>query len=217
MTATTPTTRTEWQFEGKELVSCNCDWGCPCQFNALPTHDFCEAVGAIQIDRGQFGETPLDGVTFAMALHWDGPIHEGNGWRQLIIDARATPEQRAAIEALVSGTQGHPFFEIFAAVAPNTREPMVAPIQLEHDKERRQALLHIPGIAESDIEPIRNPVTGEEHRARIDLPNGFEYTLAEVANSRHWRATAGDHLTMEHDNTYAQLAHITWSSDGTTR
>jgi hypothetical protein len=215
--AANPESRTKWRIVGEEVASCNCAWGCPCQFNSLPTHGMCEALSALDIETGHFGDTPLDGVRFAQVFHWDGPVHEGNGWRRLIVDEGSTPEQRAAIEALASGTPGHPFFEIFSAMAPNALETVVAPIELEHDREKRQARIRIPGIAESRIEPIRNPVSGEEHRARIDLPSGFEYRVAEMGNSVHWHTTAGDKLQMEHENTYAQLARVEWSSDGTTR
>ena len=27
----------DWSIKGPEIATCNCDWGCPCQFNALPT------------------------------------------------------------------------------------------------------------------------------------------------------------------------------------
>lgn len=214
---TSPTTKTEWHIMGQEIASCNCAWGCPCQFNALPTTGFCEALALIDIDRGHFGDTKLDGVKYAHIFHWDGPVHEGNGWRRVIHDEGSTPEQRAAIEALSSGTQGHAFFEIFAAMAPNVLESLVKPIELTYDHEKRQARVQIPEIAESHIEPIRNPITGEEHRARIDLPNGFEYRVAEVGDSVHWRTTAGDHLEMEHEHTYAQFVRFDWDSDGTTR
>jgi hypothetical protein len=210
------TTKTEWHITGEEIGSCNCAWGCPCQFDALPTYGSCEALVAYEIEHGHFGTTPLADVRFAQIFHWDGAVHEGNGWRRLVVDERATPDQRAAIKALTDGTQGHPVFEIFSAMAPNALEPVVAPIELAYDQEKRQARIRIPEIAESRIEPIRNPVTGEEHRARIDLPNGFEYTLAEMGNSVYWRTTAGDHLAMEHENSYAQFVHFDWSSDGTT-
>ena len=43
-----------------------------------------------------------------------------------------------------------------------------------------------PGLrafVEASVEPIRNPVTGEEHRARVTIPKGFEYHEAEYASS----------------------------------
>ena len=218
VTATTsPTAKTAWHIVGEEVTSCNCAWGCPCQFNALPTTGFCEALVAYDIERGHFGDTNLDGVKYAHVFHWDGAVHEGNGWRRVIHDERSTPDQRAAIEALTSGTQGHAFFEIFAAMAPNALEPVVAPIELAYDHERRQARVRIPELAESSIEPIHNPVTGEEHRARIDLPNGFHFRQAEMGNSVRWRTTAGEHLTMEHEHTYAQFVRFDWDSDGSVR
>jgi hypothetical protein len=100
---------------------------------------------------------------------------------------------------------------------PKAVEPVVAPIEFEINRERRQARVRIPNIGETDIEPIKNSVTGEEHRARIDLPNGFEYRQAEMANSVAWKVTAGDSLMMKHENSYAQLSPFDWSSDGTTR
>ena len=26
----------KWEIKGREFGNCNCDYGCPCQFNALP-------------------------------------------------------------------------------------------------------------------------------------------------------------------------------------
>ena len=55
----------EWEIEGVELVSCNCAYGCPCQFNAPPTYGSCHTVGGYQITKGHFGLTSLDGVRMA--------------------------------------------------------------------------------------------------------------------------------------------------------
>lgn len=217
MSATSVQQKTAWHIVGEEVASCNCAWGCPCQFNALPTTGFCEALAVLDITRGNFGNTSLDGARYAEVFHWDGPVHEGNGWRRLIHDERSTPDQRAAVEALTDGKHGHAYFEIFSAMAPNVLDPAVAKIELEYDHEKRQARIRIPGLAESTIEPIHNLVTGEEHRARIDLPNGFEYRLAELGDSVHWRTSAGDHLEMEHEHTYGQFVRFDWDSDGSVR
>ena len=205
-------TKTSWRIAGEELVHCNCAWGCPCQFNALPTHDNCEALLAWHIREGYYGDTRLDGVRFARIYYWPGAIHEGNGTRRMIIDEKATPAQREALLALDSGTQGHPYFEIFAAVCPNALEPAVAPIELEIDREKRRGTVRIAGIGEGRAEPITNPVTGEEHRARVVLPYGFEYLEAEMGNSVSWTVSAGGPLEFQHENTYAQLNAFDWST-----
>ena len=46
---------TEWELHGMEFGNCNCAYGCPCQFNALPTHGYCQAIGFFRIDKGHFG------------------------------------------------------------------------------------------------------------------------------------------------------------------
>src|SRR3954453_7978432 len=95
--------QTPWRLTGHHAGSCNCDWACPCQFNALPTHDYCEALLAWEVDEGNFGDVSLDGVRFGFAVHWPGAIHEGNGVAQLMVDDRASDEQRDAILAITSG------------------------------------------------------------------------------------------------------------------
>lgn len=204
--------QTPWRMAGEEVNSCNCAWGCPCQFNALPTHGRCEALIGFQIREGSFGTTRLDGVRFAQVVWFPGPMYEGQGTRQLIIDEQATPDQRAALLAIDSGAHGGALFMIFAAVCPNGLAPVFAPITLQSDRARRQALLHIPGLGDIRTEPIKNPVTGEEHRARIVLPQGFEYTEAEMGNALTLRVQSTPPLVFEHANTYAQLNAFDWSN-----
>src|SRR5713101_6842604 len=100
-------------MEAEYIQSCNCDWGCPCNFDALPTHGSCEALVAYRVKKGKFGDTKLDGVVFAEGLWWPKAIHEGNGVGALYIDENTTPEQRKAVEAVFSGKHGGGVFEIF--------------------------------------------------------------------------------------------------------
>jgi hypothetical protein len=198
-------------MSAEEVVTCNCAWGCPCQFNALPTHGRCEALAVIRIRDGNYGDTKLNGVTFAAAYWWPGPIHEGNGIVQLAIDEKATPAQRTALLNIASGKEGGTFFEIFASVVSKALDPMFVPIELESDGDKRTARLNIPGLGQFRTEPIKNPVTGEEHRARIQLPTGFEYQVAEMGNCVEQRASFGG-KTLNNKNTYAQFASVNWSN-----
>jgi hypothetical protein len=202
---------TPWRIIAEETGTCNCAWGCPCQFNALPTHGRCEALVAVRIREGHYGPTKLDGLTFAAAYWWPGAVHEGNGIAQFAIDERATPDQRAALLNITSGKEGCTFFEIFAAVVDRTLDPIYAPIDLSSDRDRRVGRLKVPGLGEFQIEPIRNPVTGEEHRALITLPNGFEYKEAEMGNCLENHAKVGDKV-ISNTNCYAQFAAVDWSN-----
>jgi len=57
-------------------------------------------------------------------------------------------------------------------------------------------------------------VTGKELRARIDLPNGFEYTQAEMG--RGWSKTTGP-IALEFNDTYGQFAQLHLCQDGIVR
>jgi hypothetical protein len=166
-----------------------------------------------RIDRGHFGETALDGVIFGGSYWWPGPIHEGNGWFQLAIDDKASKEQRVAVVEMTSGKHGGAIFEIFASVCSNIPDPIYAPIQFSANRDKREASIAIPGLGEMRAEPIKNPVTGEEHRAQIHLPNGFEYRFAEVGNTTRLVAMVGE-KRFDLANTYAQFNAFEWTNAG---
>lgn len=207
----------DWHIQGLEFINCNCDYGCPCQFNSLPTHGDCEAVGAIHIEQGHFGDTSLDGLNFVMTLSWPGPIHEGNGSAQAFIDERADDAQREALLAILSGETSEPgatFFNVFASTLTTMHDPVFCPIQMQVDVDGRTAKVTVASTIEASGEPILNPMTGEPHRARIDLPDGFEYAVAEIASGTT-RASGAIPLTLS--ATHAHMAHLDIGPQGVRR
>ncbi len=72
--------------------------------------------------------------------------------------------------------------------------------------------MRIAAVAECVAEPIRNPVDGQEHHARIVLPNGFEYVEAEMANAVRIFAQGGGELDFQYHDTYAQLNAFDWTN-----
>ncbi len=204
----------KWTIQGHEFVNCNCAYGCPCQFNALPTHGFCEAVGGFQIDRGFHGNTRLDDLRFVGMFRWPGPIHEGKGEAAVIIDERATVEQREALLRIVTGQDTEPgatIFQVFSTTFEKLHPPVFLPIDFKVDVEGRKARLSVPGVTEGRGEPILNPVTGREHRPRIDIVGGFEYERAEVG--RGWTKSTQP-IQMELVDSYGQFAHLHLSQNG---
>ncbi len=199
---------THWTIKGREFTNCNCAYGCPCQFNALPTHGHCQAVVGMQIDEGHYGNTPLDGLKFVGVFSWPGPIHEGRGEAAVIIGEEATAPQREALLRILSGQDTEPgatIFQVFSATFDKMHEPVFAPIDFEVDIDARKARVNVPGLVEGRGAPILNPVTGAEHRARIDIPDGFEYTIAEMG--RGWSTTSGA-IRLNLADSYGQFAHI---------
>src|SRR3546814_17926528 len=115
-----------WTINGREFVHCNWAWGCPCQFNALPTYGNCQAVAAVDIEAGRHGETELSGLRIGMIVAWPGPIHEGRGQVIPILDERAAQKPRDALLRIITGLAtltGSTFFHVF----PTTFEQDPAP------------------------------------------------------------------------------------------
>ena len=95
----------DWHIEGIAFGNCNCNYGCPCQFEDKPTHGHCRGFEVFRIDKGHFAEVRLDGLAAAITYAWPGPIYEGKGEMQAIIDERAGAEQRAALETVLTGRE----------------------------------------------------------------------------------------------------------------
>jgi hypothetical protein len=165
-----------WSIEGAWYKNCNCDPGCPCDFNAPPTYGKCEGIIAMRIDKGNFGDVSLDGLKFAGAAAWPGRIDEGDGHIQPIVDESASEEQRNALLTIMSGQAGGTLFEIFAAVCPHVKEPVFLPIDFEFDIESRTGRIKAGDILESEVETLRGIDPPDPYRVLVRIPGGFEYT-----------------------------------------
>ena len=206
-----------WSMKGPEYVNCNCDYGCPCQFNALPTDGTCRAVTAMRIEEGHFGDVPLAGLCWAATLSWPNAIHEGNGTMQAIIDERADDGQRHALVEIVHGRETEPgatMLQVFSTTMTKVHDPLFMAIEFDIDIDERTVRLTVPGMIEGTMEPIRNPVTGNPHRARINLPHGFEYTVAEVASGT--AKTTGE-IKLDLVSSHGHLSRLHLTDSGVVR
>jgi hypothetical protein len=201
---------TDWYIEGVWVKSCNCDPGCPCDFNQRPTRGYCEGMAAMRIDKGHFGEVELEGVKFAALVHWPGPMHEGKGEVQPILDSRATAEQRGAVLEIMSGRHGDSLFEVMAYICPTVHKPIVAPIDLEADLDSRDARLRIGDVLEADVETLRGIEPPDPYRIVVRIPGGMEYTgpneEAETALAKRIRAKGA--IQFEVANGHSSLAFV---------
>jgi len=207
----------DWMIRGPEFANCNCAHGCPCQFGALSTHGSCEAVSSGIIEQGHFDDTRLDGLNWIMLVQWPGEIAEGNGTQQLIIDERADVAQREALGKILKGESTAPgatHFYVFNSTMAHVLDTLYAPIEVEIDVERRHGRVQVQGLVESRGEPIVDPHSGQEFRAGIHLPNGFEYTMAEMGNASS-RVRAG--IELELTNSYGQFCMLHMNQDGVIR
>jgi hypothetical protein len=204
----------DWYVEGVEFGNCNCKYGCPCQFEDLPSHGFCHGFEVLRIDKGHFGKVPLAGLHAALVYAWPGPVFEGKGTMQAIIDERTDERQRQALTTILHGgetKEAATHWWVYHAMSSKVHPPIFKPIEFQVDIAARIAKVTIPGVLQSTGRPIKSPATGAEHRVRIDIPNGIEFELAEVGSAS---TTATGAITLDLTDTYGQFNILRHSGTG---
>lgn len=207
----------EWSIRSRTFGNCNCDFNCPCQFEMRPTHGNCQGFEVGEVDEGHFGDISLNGLRWGLLYAWPGPIFEGNGAMQAVIDERADEQQRQALMTVLHGgetEEARTHWWVFHAMSSTQHEPIFKPIEFEVDIEARTAQVAIDGILESTGQPIISPATGEKHRVRIDMPEGIEFEIAEIGQATT-RATGKIELDLH--NTYGQFNIVHHTGQGVVR
>jgi hypothetical protein len=195
-----PRMGTPWKVEGTVVIACNCDWGCPCNFNARPTNDNCEGEWTWHVERGHYGEVGLDDLTFTVAVQWPGAIHEGGGHALILVDERADEAQREAIGALVGGEVGGPW-GVLAWTWPTVDGPHAVGYEVE--LAGLSTRVKAGDMLEVEVEPIRNPVTGAEVHPGMVLPEGIIVKQADLGSSKLLRVSNG--INYEHSGRYTAI------------
>jgi hypothetical protein len=196
----------EWRLKGTVLISCNCDYGCPCNFNALPTTGKCEGHWTWHVDEGRYGEADLGGLNFTVAVNWPGAIHEGNGVALILYDERADEAQQDAIRTLMAGEAGGPW-GVLAWTWPTIHGPAPAPYEVKLAGVNSR--LKVGDSVELESEPIRNPVSGAEVHPGAVLPEGIVFKEAEFGSSKTFRVRNG--ISFEHPGQYTAVAPFEYS------
>ena len=207
----------QWAIHGREYGNCNCAYGCPCQFNAPSTHGHCEGLVGGIVDDGHYNEVSLNGLTFVTYFQWPGEIAEGNGRQQVVITESASDEQREVLEKILRGESTAPgatIFNVLASTMSEVLETLYRPIDISIDVEARKGSIAVQGLVQSTGIPMKNPFTGEDARARIHLPDGFEYTYAEVGNGT---STVTAEIALDLKDSYGQFAELHMNQDGVIR
>lgn len=132
---------------------------------------------------GNYGNTTLDGVDVITALSWPKAIHEGNGNVQLYISKHANEDQRNAVINIFSGkSKGEAPFAILAPTFKYILEPQY--VDIEKTINGKKSSFSVPGVMDVQVEPFKNPVTGEEQETETHLPKGFIWKVAQAAKSK---------------------------------
>lgn len=201
---------TQWRMEAEYIQSCNCDYGCPCNFNALPTYGNCEALVAYHIRKGNFGDTSLDGVTFAWGLWWPKAIHMGEGIGKLYVDKKASSEQVKAIEQITSGNYGGGVFAVFPSTFQKTLPTEITDIDFQYDPY--DAHFSVKDAGEVKSEHIVNAKTAQPWEGEILVPGGIVFKRGTVT-SVNWNWEAGE-ISLKHQKKNGHMSVATYSNEG---
>ncbi len=189
----------KWTIKGRVAIACNCEVGCPCNFNGRPTHGHCEGGWVWWIEAGSYGQTRLDKLHVALFADWPAAIHEGNGVAVTFIDDRADETQRAALRALVLGEAGGPW-GIFRKTFTAVHGPTFHAFQSEFGDVTS---VRMGDVLDLKTEYITNPVTGATIHPRVVLPEGL--VVKDAALVRSARFVLKEKVAYDHSQSYAAL------------
>ncbi len=191
---------TSWKASGQYYETCSCDFVCPCilqQMSVEPTKGTCTFAMAFQIEKGSFDSTSLDGLGFIVVGLTPEAMAKGNWSVGLVIDERATTEQRDAITAIASGSAGGPMAALSGLIGKFLGVES-APISFDHegvswsvtasnlvDMSAQAAM----GIDPGATEPLSLSNTGHPAADRIALAHAMKSHVDALGVS--WSDTSG--------------------------
>ncbi len=186
-----------WRLKADYVETCNCDYGCPCNFSGFPSNGFCRSLILYHIQNGSYGQDMnLDGLDAVYAASWPKAIHEGNGTMQLFITQKANEQQRKALVNILSGmAKGDGPFPLFAGTFKYILEPQFVDITVNLNGKRSS--FSVPDVMDVQVESFTNPITGQEQETKVQLPKGFIWKLAEAAKTKIMRITTPN-LNFDH-------------------
>lgn len=202
-----------WKVAGRYYETCSCDFVCPCilgQMAVKPTRDTCTFAMAFQIETGAFGAVPLDGLGFIVIGLTPEEMGKGNWSVGVVVDARATAEQRDAIAAVASGSAGGPMAALSGLVT-NFLGVESAPIRF--DQQGVQWSVNAAAFVSMSAQPAMgiDPTASEPLQLRnTGHPASSDVLLARARESHvnafglSWNDTSG--------RNNGQYAPFNWAS-----
>jgi hypothetical protein len=188
-----------WHLAGRGYEFCNCDFGCGCNFGGFPNSKdgSCRAFVGMQITDGQCGGVDLSGLKCAAILEWPKAIHEGGGKCVFIVEPTIGDAQLDALAQIFSGKLGGLPWEL---LGPTFQVVGLEKVKITIEGEGRKSTFRAEGIGEGRGDTFKNPVTGEEHLANLDLPDGFIWTRGECGQGSFTAKAGGLSLSFEKTN-----------------
>jgi hypothetical protein len=197
-----------WRIEGEYFESCNCELLCPCLLShaqARPTEGHCDVVLATHIKQGNYDSTDLAGLNAVQALTTPGEMSKGGGTLAVYVDGQANDAQRAALEAIFTGSAGGPPSLMSGMVA--TRLPTKT-AKINYSSDGKTFSVSVPGIADVTIAGV----TGA-HDEVVWLENVGHPFSRRLAAAKAGPSHFKDHaLSFENSGRNGHFSAINWSN-----
>jgi hypothetical protein len=198
-----------WKLEGTYFENCNCDFVCPCSvtsFVAPATNDRCQVVLFYNVGRGEIEGVDVSGLSVAVVADTPKQMISGNWRLGLIVDERASEEQRNALAGVFSGQKGGPM----ASLAPLVGE--VLGIQTAPIEYQSQGGKHSVRVG-NDIEVQAQDFVPEQVGSPTQLvgvfhPSNTTLTVARPTSSR----IQAFGMQFQNDGKSAFSAPFSWSA-----
>lgn len=193
-------TATSWNASGQYYETCSCDYVCPCilqQMMVEPSKGTCTFAMAFQIEKGMFGSVSLDGLGFIVVGLTPEAMGKGNWSVGLVVDERATAEQRDSITAVASGSAGGPMAGLSGLIGKFLGVES-APIRFDRDGTKwsvtaahlvDMAAEAAMGINPGNAEPMQLSNTGHPASDRLTLAHAMKSHVDALGVS--WDDTSG--------------------------
>jgi hypothetical protein len=180
---------TKWTLKGRGYEFCNCDFGCGCNFGGFPNSKdgSCRAFVGMEIESGSCGEINLSGLKCAAIIDWPKAIHEGHGRCVFIVEPSTTDQQIGSLAQIFTGKLGGMPWEL---LGPTYEVVGLEKTKITIEGQGPKSVFKAEGIGEGRGDTFKNPVTGEDHFANIDLPDGFIWKRGQCGQGTY-QAKAG--------------------------
>lgn len=202
-----------WQVNGQYSETCSCDFICPCitgQMAVPPSKGSCTFAMGFQIERGTYGTVSLDGLGFMVLAFTPEAMGKGNWSVGLVIDERASAEQRDAITGIASGAAGGPMAAVSGLVGTFLGVE-TAPIHFDRSGHNWSVTAsNLVSMAASGVMGINPEATEPLHLDNTGHPAANRFALARATKSHvHALGLSWDDVTGTNNGQYAPFS---WQS-----
>ena len=182
-----------WKISGELEEACSCDAACPCWWDSKPTHSTCGGGETIFIEKGMYGNVPLDGLAVAMigqSPAGKGMMESFGHWNfaYVYIDEKAKPEQRKALEAIALAIGG-------PAAPKEKMKVRYVPITRKIEGKEHQVTLGQYGVYSGHVvdgglggpSKITNPTGADPLRKEYQQGRTSKYQFNDAGQKWNWQ------------------------------